>query len=258
MNIEEKVAQAIPRAGIFDTAALLIDVVLPTIAKGIFVRRPTSVALVSRLGLDQRAVRRLQKIRSKYGDVIVLLAIPGRYQALVLTPEDVRTILAGAPEPFAPATLEKRSALAHFEPNISLISRGPERERRRRLSDESLESNARAHSHAIAFAKILDDEVEALLGVTGDQLDWRSFESCWRRALRQIVFGMAARDDQEMTEQLEQLRAAANWAFLRPKKTALLAEFQKRVSERIAAAPPDSLAGRIKGRGYGEADAPAD
>ncbi|MBT2248035.1 hypothetical protein JHV56_04890 [Arthrobacter sp. BHU FT2] len=57
-----------PRAGARDTAAFMLDVFLPTAAKGAIIRRPGVEELAERLGLDRRAVRRMQDLDRKYPD----------------------------------------------------------------------------------------------------------------------------------------------------------------------------------------------
>lgn len=47
----------LPQASLRDTLGLISTVVLPTVAKGVIIRRPSVVALAEWLDLDQRAVR---------------------------------------------------------------------------------------------------------------------------------------------------------------------------------------------------------
>jgi hypothetical protein len=58
-------APLLPKASAADTLGLLTDVVTPNLAKGVIIRRPKVVALAERMDLDRRAVRRLQKLRSR-------------------------------------------------------------------------------------------------------------------------------------------------------------------------------------------------
>ncbi|WAP50687.1 hypothetical protein OL239_11695 [Arthrobacter sp. ATA002] len=53
-------SNTLPRATVRETAAFLVEVFLPTVAKGPIIRRPRAVALAGRLGLDERAVRRVK------------------------------------------------------------------------------------------------------------------------------------------------------------------------------------------------------
>ena len=140
----------VTRAGVVETVAVLGEVLLPTIAKGVIMRR---LAMAEALELDRRAVRRMQRVRDKHGPGPVLLNIPGRSLALILVPSDVHRVLRETPEPFATATKEKRAALSHFEPKQALISHGVERAERRRVNEAALDSHRPAHAMAERFLR---------------------------------------------------------------------------------------------------------
>ena len=141
------------RAGVVDTVAVLGGVLLPTIAKGVIMRRPMVLAMAEALELDRRAVPRMQRVRDKHGPGPVLLNIPGRPLALILDPSDVHRVLRETPEPFATETKEKREALSHFEPKQALISHGVERAERRRVNEAALDSHRPAHAMAERFLR---------------------------------------------------------------------------------------------------------
>ncbi len=130
----------VTRAGVVETVAVLGEVLLPTIAKGVIMRR---LAMAEALELDRRAVRRMQRVRDKHG--------PGL--ALILDPSDVHRVLRETPEPFATETKEKREALSHFEPKQALISHGVERAERRRVNEAALDSHRPAHAMAERFLR---------------------------------------------------------------------------------------------------------
>lgn len=67
----------VPTASAADSALTLSEVLLRLISRGLIVRRPLVVAAAERLDLDRRAIRRLQKLRQRYG-AGPLLRIPGR------------------------------------------------------------------------------------------------------------------------------------------------------------------------------------
>lgn len=236
------------KASVRDTLAVIAEVLLPTLGKGIFRRRPRMVAAAERFGLDSRAVRRLQALRKRYGDGPVILAVPFRTQAVVLSPDHAAAILAGAPEPFAPATREKYSALAHFEPRVSLISTPPERGPRRAFNDDILESGQAVHAMAGLFLPMVDDAAQRMLDGDDTDLSWARFNAGWHRLVRRVVLGRQAEEDVELTDMLARLRAAANWAFLHPGKGRLLKRFRRRLREHLAHAEPGSLSERIAAR----------
>ncbi|HEY8567386.1 MAG TPA: cytochrome P450 [Beijerinckiaceae bacterium] len=259
MDIEESPPRrGLARASVVDTLAVLADVVLPTLGKGMFIRRPRVEAMSEHLGLDLRAVRRLQNLRARYGEGPILLATPLRPQGIILAAEDVHRVLAGAPDPFAPATLEKRSALSHFEPRNVLISDPPERAERRRFHDDLLESDRPFHGMADTVFGIIGEEARTLLVKAGRTLTWDRFITAWYAAARRLILGHGARDDHALTDDLAALRRAGNWAFLHPKRRALRHRFYARLQAHLDRAEPGSLAERIAARSNTAVTAPAD
>jgi len=59
----------LPTASAADTARLVVQVLLPTVAKGPIIRRPTMVGLAERLELDDRAVRVVERLHDRYAPV---------------------------------------------------------------------------------------------------------------------------------------------------------------------------------------------
>ena len=241
---------ALPRASILDTAALALDVLAPTFAKGVIIRRPGVVALAEKLDLDRRAVERMQTLRNKYGHGPVMLPLPIRKQAVVFAPEHVRRVLDQSPEPFATASSEKRAALSHFEPKGVLISNGVERAERRRFNEDVLDTRRASHHLAQRFLPVVDEEAGRILAIARErgELDWDAFAQGWYRLVRRVVFGDGARDDQELNDLTVALRRAANWAFLHPKKKHTQARFFARIEHYLARAEPGSLAAVIARR----------
>lgn len=239
----------LPRATGMETAAFLIDVFLPNVAKGPIIRRPKAVALAERLGLDDRAVRRVKKLAGKYRAGPLLLRLPFRKQAVVLQPGHLHYVLINSPEPFSPASSEKKAALAHFEPRNVLISQGPERTVRRALQEQVLDTHSPVHRLASSFVPVIRQEAAQLLddidrkGPAGSsELVWDDFIESWYRVVRRTVFGDSARDDHELTDMIAQLRKHGNWSFLKAPDRKLRARFLQRVQDRMDAAEPGSLA----------------
>jgi len=252
-------SKPLPTASLADTLATLADVVVPTLAKGVIVRRPRVTRLAARLDLDSRAIRRMRKLRATYGDGPLLLRVPFRNQALILAPDHVHRVLDGTPSPFSPASAEKQAALAHLEPKASLISEGAERTERRRFNEEVLDSRQDVHRLADSFIAVIEEEMQGLLGTIGTQgeLAWGAFNIRWHAMVRRVVLGNAARDDHEVTDMLEQLRASANWAFLHPRQKTLLESFHARVDTHLQRAEEGSLAAVIAATPRAGAAAPS-
>jgi cytochrome P450 len=234
----------VPAANLWDTLRVFTDVLLPTISKGVIIRRPLMVALAEWLDLDRRAVRRMQHVRQKYGSGPLLIRLPGRTLALILHPQHVHRVLEASPEPFATATVEKRAALAHFEPKGALISHGAERADRRRYNEQVLESDRPVHHLAEHFLRVVREEAEGLIRMTDrrGQLTWNEFSDAWFRVVRRVVFGDVAREDPELSELMATLRARGNWAFLAPRRRDLQQRFFSHLDAQLAKAAPGSLA----------------
>jgi cytochrome P450 len=235
---------SLPRVSARDTAGVMADVVMPLFARGVIVRRPRVVGMLDRADADRRAVRRMQRLRARYGDGPVLLRTPLREVALVLSPGDVRRVLDETPEPFATANREKRAALAHFQPHGVLISHGPERAERRRFNEEVLDTNRPVHSCAEEFTAKIDAEAEAMLAEAGREgaLDWDVFARGWWRIVRRLALGDGAREDHELTDMLTSLRGDANWAYFKPQRRRLRERFLERLGRYVERAEPGSLA----------------
>ncbi len=159
----------------------------------------------------------MQYLRRKYGEGPVLVRLAGKRYAVLLCARDAKDALDRTPCPFSPASREKVAALAHFEPHASLITQGPERKHRRAFNDKVLESASRHHSLAAGFVDTVRDEAAVLISSldTGGELTWPAFTEAWFRSVRRIVLGERAREDRDVTKNLAQLRARANWVYLR-------------------------------------------
>jgi cytochrome P450 len=222
------------------TAGVIADVVAPLFARGIILRRPRMTELQDRLDADRRAVKRLQRLRDRYGPGPVMLAVPGRNVAVILAPNHVRRALAGTPEPFATATQEKRAALRHFQPHGVLISHGAERAERRRFNEAVLDTDNPVHTLHETFALKVEEEAAAMLA--RPVLGWDAFARIWWRLVRRVVLGEGARHDEPLTDLLARLRADANWAFLKPRRHHLREQFLERLAAHLARAEAGSLA----------------
>lgn len=248
----------LPRASVLDTLRFGAQVLAPTVARGVILRRPAAVALADLLDADHRAVRLLQRLRARYGPGPLRLRIPGRSVAIPLSPEHVRRILAESPEPFALANRDKRAALAHFQPDGVLISHGPVRAQRRRLNEAVLDTGQPLHRLAQDITSKVRDEV-ALLMADADRtghLYWDSYSRAFWRIVRRTVLGDAARDDHRVTDLLAVLRRNANWAYLRPRRTDVHRQFMNRLQTYLRAAEPGSLAGVLAATPADEATRP--
>jgi cytochrome P450 len=197
-------------------AAALADLGASSIAAGVLARRRPVVRALERLQADSRAVARIQRLRAQFGKGPVELVIPGRRIVVLLDPDDVGRVLAGAPTPFHPANREKRKALEWFQPHGVLISRGPIREHRRVVNEAALDTSSDLHRLAPLFTDAIAVEMNKLTAqaMAAGQLDSSTFMTSWWRMVRRLVLGSRARDDDAITDELLRLRKAGNWSFL--------------------------------------------
>lgn len=235
---------------VLDTLQFIWVVIFPTWAKGILLRRPRVMRLAETWQFDHKAIRFMQRLRGKYGDAALLLRIPGRRYVVPLSVKDVRYVLDSASTSFTPASREKCAALAHFEPNVSLITRGPERPMRRRFNEELLESDRPVHRLWADFNAIIREETAPLVQLlsNGTPLTWPMFTEAWFAAVRRIVLGNGARNERALTESLFRLRGYANWVYLRRVRSAERARYYSRLAALVAVADANSLAGLMRRR----------
>ncbi|MGZ3146000.1 cytochrome P450 [Lentzea chajnantorensis] len=221
-----------------DTTRVFATVLLPTLAKGVIVRRPGVMALADKVQSDSTAIDTMRHLRDRYGPEPVRLRVTGRSVAVLVDPADVGRLLRESPEPFALATREKKAALRHFQPHGVLISDEPERDRLRELNERAL------RPENVPVEDVVRDEVDLLVRhvMSNGELTWQGFSQVWWRIVRRIVLGNGARDDDQLTDDLKALRQNANWAFLHPRQEGLRERFQHRLDEHLARREPGSLA----------------
>lgn len=247
-----------PTASLRDTLRVLATVQLPLVARGVVARRPRLVGALDRVDADARAVATLRAVRRRYGPGPLLLRLPGRTLGLVLTGDHVRRVLSETPEPFHPATLEKRGALSHFQPHGVLVS-DRWRAERRRFNEAVLDSGQPVHQMAPRIVDKVRAEGDALAAeaAVAGRVRWDDFVVRWWRAVRRVVLGEAARDDHALTDMLTRLRHDANWSYLRPRRTGLRARFDRQLRWHLDRNEADSLAHLVRSLPQRDETAPA-
>jgi len=238
-----------------ETGIVLRDVLGPLVAQGAIVRRPRATAWAERRQVDRTARRLLRRLRDRYDGAPLVVRLGTRRMVLATRPEHVERILGGSPEPFTPASWEKRGALAHFQPDGVLISASEERTARRPFNEAVLDMREPVHADGDAIVAAVERELHELTGtvVGRGRLDWDTFSAAWWRVVRTVVLGRGARDDERLVALLDALRRDGNWSWFRPRRPWLRAELERRVAEHVAVAEAGTLAAR--GRDAGGADA---
>lgn len=237
----DDVPRPVSRAGIGETVRLAATALAPMLAQGIIVRRPRMVRLADRLQVDDRAVRALQRSRRRHGPGPLRLRVPGRSLVLVLSAADAGRVLTGGP--FRPATREKKAALQHFQPGGVLITDTAHRAARRAWNEQVLQMDVPMHAQAASVASIAAEELGPLH--TAGTWDWETFAPAWWRLVRRLTLGDSARDDEQLTDLLAELRGRGNWAYLRPTDADARAELLALVDGYLERAEPGSLAATV-------------
>lgn len=237
--------QSLPRLVGSDRLRVCAQVLGPLVALGPVIRRPLVGRTAQALQVDRRGWEVLSSLREHYGAAPVLVDVAGRTLAIVLSPEDVRRVLSESPDLFTPASREKRFALGGFEPDAVLISKPGLRPVRRRFNEDVLQPGVPVHRIGPALADIAAAETGRLLAdlSPAGPLTWRAFSAMFWRVIRCVVLGDGARDAEQLTDLLGQLRAAGNWSYLGRGHRARSQRFQRELALQLQRAEPGSLAG---------------
>jgi cytochrome P450 len=248
---ESEPAHGTLSASVLDTLRVVGTVLVPTVGIGVIKRRAGVMGWAEKLHLDRAAIATMRSLRVRYGHRTVRLRIPGRSVELPLSAEDVGRVLAGTPDPFSTSTKEKSSALGHFQPHGVLVSRGGPRADRRRFNEQVLRPEQPLHQFAPAIVSMVREEARELLrevdssGERSGQLGWEDFNRRWWSMVRRIVLGEGARDDHGLTDLLDSLRLAGNWAYLRPRNRQARQRFLNDVADYVRRAERGSLAAEV-------------
>lgn len=231
-----------------DAARLLGRVGVPFVAVGPIARRRVVMKLLEKAQADAAVVQEVSTLRERHGDGPLVVPIPGRRLAIVLTDKDVDRILRTDASSFTAANKEKVSSLRPFQPNGVLISRGDIRAQRRAFNETVLEPEHELHHLAARWAPIVDEEAADLLATAkrNGELAAPDFVRSWWRLVRRLSFGDSARDDDTITDQLWTLRSNGNWSFAHPLRRRLRDRFTQNLHRHVVEASPDSLAGVVR------------
>lgn len=231
--------------GAADSARALGQVLAPLVAQGAILRRRRATALADRVRADERGVAALRRLARRYDRRPVLLRLGVRDLLLPLHVDDARAVLDASPEPFSPASAEKRGALHHFQPQGVLVSPTRLRPARRAWNEAALDTDRPVHGAAPAFEATLTADARwvADRALRRDDLGFEDVDDLLWATVREVTLGPGARHDARLTDELLALRQRANWSGFVPVAGRRRAAFLQRLHEHVVAAPAGSLAG---------------
>jgi cytochrome P450 len=234
-----KVPSKIPSATWWENLAFNLGYLVPIALQGTFTRSRFWVGFWSRFHPDPAGVRFLQRLRARHrSDIIYVRMMTAR--ALVISDRElVRQVLEDSPAHFIPARA-KRDGMRHFQPQAVTISRAAEWEVRRRFNEDVLDYG-RLHRFCDRFLTVIREEIAPAHGRAPALLSWDSYDRMFARLTRRIIFGDAARDDDQLTAALRTLMRAANRPRSAP-DSQRLAAFQRQLRHYFRAPAAGSLA----------------
>lgn len=227
-----------------ETTGVALRVLAPLVAQGAVVRRPHATAWAERHQTDRTALAVLTELRERHRGAPLVLRLGPRRLVVVTEPDDVQRLLEHSPEPFTPASREKRAALAHFQPEGVLISSTAERWHRRPFNEAVLQPERPVHDAGSSFVDAVRRGVADLTGTLDRtaRLDAADFARVWWGIVLEVVLGGKARGDRNLLRVLDALRRDANWSYLRPQRPRLRGELEARIDSYLLAPEPGSLA----------------
>jgi len=239
------VPHELPSASLLENAQFNRLVVVPNALQGIFRRRSGPVAVATKLDVDGAAVRFLAGMRNRHGGGPVWIRLMTDRALLLLSVEDVRRVLEGSPDPFAPDPPAKRTGMGHFQPHALTLSRGDLWKERRRFTEAVLDSAAPVHRLGDRFVEIAREETVDLLrdvdGPLRGRLEWGPWHFAFRRVVRRVVLGDAAAADEELSDLLAELMSEANG--LPSERSERFDPFMDRLRGYVETAEPGGLVG---------------
>lgn len=234
-------------ASVVDGVRFTAQVGLPNVVLGLFAKRTLPARVSSTLHGDHLAYLLVEGLVRRLGPDPFWIRVGKDEVLLVHHPDDIRLVLDGSPEPFAPDPDTKRKGMLAFQPDALTISRGDLWANRRRFTEAVLDTGSPIHRLAPRFLAVAHEETDTL--AERDTIRWDDLHGTFQRITRRVVFGDAAADDTEITDHLGDLMAAGN--RMPGKPAAGYETFIERVQAYVDAAEPGSLCSLV-------AEAPAD
>ena len=196
----------LPEASLAESTKVVVAGVVPALVRGLFKPRPGAMKRLTAIDADRRTVEVLARIRRKHrGQGARLL---GGRMVVLWGADAIREVLDNSADVYASDAGAKKKGMCHFQPDALTISRDEEWRDRRAFTESVLATSERVHPSGERFVAVVADEVQRLR-ISG-RIEWEHFEKLFDRVALRVIFGDRARDDQELTNLLEQLMAEAN------------------------------------------------
>jgi cytochrome P450 len=229
----------LPEASLAESLQFVGLVLLPTLARGLFSPRPKVVRKLADMDVDGRAISLLAEIRRNHGGQGARL-LGGRLVVL-WGPDAIREVLDRSADLYASDAGAKGKGMSHFQPDALTLSRGEEWRDRRTFNEAVLATEESVHPLADRFLAVVAEEVERMRAGGLEFSDW---EMLFDRITLRVIFGDGSRDDQELTDLLEQLMAEAN-RLVGLSQGDEYYELYGRLEAKLKDPDPDSLIGRF-------------
>jgi cytochrome P450 len=196
----------LPEASLSESLKFVTLGLLPTLARGLFSARPQMVKLAGELKVDERATKAITEIRRAHpGQGARLL---GGRLVLLWGSDAIREVLDRSADVYASDAGAKGKGMCHFQPDALTLSRGEEWRDRRAFNESVLATSESLHPDADRFVAVVADEVARTH--MGDGLTWSDWEELFDHITLRVIFGDRARDEQELTQLLDELMGEAN------------------------------------------------
>ena len=232
--------EGLPKASLGESIRFVVAGLLPSLARGLFSPRRRMMKVLTKLDTDRRAVGVLSGIRRKHGGQGARL-LGGRIVTL-WGDGALREVLDQSAEVYDSGSGAKGKGMSHFQPDALTLSHGDEWRDRRKFAEQVMATKDRVHPDAARWMRVVGDEVNSI--DAHDKLDWDRFERMFDRLTLRVIFGDRAREDQELTEALEELMGQAN-RIVGLSHDDRFHEFYGMLERRLADPEPGSLIARF-------------
>ena len=236
-------AASLPRASRSESLRFTLTYQLPTMLRGVAIPQPFWTELATRFD-NGRGVATVERLAQRYAGRPVLLSGIGGQTLLVLAADDVRRVLESPVAVYGMNVAEKTRLFAPFAPDALNGSPPDLRPARRPFNEAVLGYGHEPHQFAERFLRVIREEIGAMLAGT-ETLDYERSLASFRRINRRCVFGDAAADDTELSEEHGRLRADADWLGLkfwdRGRDERIRAAMDERIGRYVDTAEPGTL-----------------